>query len=126
MNAKAGHSGRREDVARLTDIINIGPSVAADLNRIGIHAPRQLVQRDPWELYLQICERDRCYQDPCLLDVLWSAVDYMNGNRPRPWWEFTTRRKARYSAALAEVKSQYLVASAAPRNKKRRVATTRR
>jgi hypothetical protein len=37
----------RDDIARLEDIPNVGPAVAADLRRLGITAPGDLPGRDP-------------------------------------------------------------------------------
>ena len=37
----------RDDIARLEDIPNVGPAVAADLRRLGITSSGQLPGRDP-------------------------------------------------------------------------------
>ncbi|MCL4152334.1 UNVERIFIED_CONTAM: hypothetical protein GTU68_040309 [Idotea baltica] len=38
--------------------------------------------------------------DPCVLDVLIAAVDYMNGNPPQKWWAYTAERKKKYNDKL--------------------------
>ena len=38
-------------IARLEDIPNVGPAVAADLRQLGITAPAELRGRDPYALY---------------------------------------------------------------------------
>ena len=43
----AGKAGAAQDVAALEDIPNVGPAVAADLRRLGITAPADLLGRDP-------------------------------------------------------------------------------
>jgi hypothetical protein len=44
---KSGTPSKVRDVARLEDIPNIGPTIAADLRRLGIEAPAELPGRDP-------------------------------------------------------------------------------
>jgi hypothetical protein len=83
----------RNRVRRLTDLPNIGPACAADLQAIGIHEPAQLVGRSPFELYDQLCEKTGMRHDPCVLDVFMSITHFMDGEAPRPWWEFTALRK---------------------------------
>lgn len=84
---------RRETTRALTDLPNIGPAIAKDLQRIGIETPQQLAGRDALELYLRLCEVTGSRQDPCLLDTLMSVVDFMNGGEPKVWWAYTPERK---------------------------------
>ncbi len=86
----------RARVAQLTDLPNIGPSMAEDLRLIGIRDPAQLRDRDPRELYDALCEKTRTRQDPCVLDTFISIVRFMDGEPPRPWWTFTEERKRLY------------------------------
>lgn len=83
----------RDHILALTDIPNIGPSVAGDLNRIGITKPDQLKGKNGLELYKRICRHDRHPHDPCLIDCLMAATDFMSGAPARPWWEYTPVRK---------------------------------
>ena len=83
----------RSHILSLTDIPNIGPSIAADLNRIGITKPAQLTGKNGLELYKRICLHDRHPHDPCLIDCLMAATDFMSGAPARPWWEYTPVRK---------------------------------
>jgi len=83
----------RRDIAALTDIPNIGPSIAGDLNRIGITRPSQLKGRNGLALYRRICKKDGHPHDPCLIDCLLAATDYMSGAPARPWWKYTPKRK---------------------------------
>ena len=78
---------------RLEDIPNIGPSVADDLRAIDIFEPRQLVGKDPYELYRRMAEVTGEVHDPCLCDTFIAAVRFMEGGPSRPWWFYTAERK---------------------------------
>lgn len=87
---------RRAQVKVLTDLPNVGPSVAEDLRSLGIGAPAQLVGQDPVALYDRLCILTGTRQDPCVLDIFLSVVRFMDGEDPRPWWDYTAERKARF------------------------------
>lgn len=89
-------------VARLEDIPNVGPAVAAALRRLGVAAPGDLPGRDPYALYDHLCRVTGRRHDPCLLDTFIAAVGYMEGGPKTPWWKFTAERK-RETAARSEV-----------------------
>ncbi len=86
-----------ENLTQLEQIPNIGPSIAADLRRIGIRKPSDLRGQQALALYEQLCEVDRQRHDPCLLDVFMSAVDFVHGKPARPWWTYTPKRKRELS-----------------------------
>ncbi len=81
------------DARRLEEIPNIGKSIAGDLRAIGIHEPGQLRGRDPYALYEASNRAAGVRQDPCLIDCFISAVRFMEGAPPLPWWEYTEERK---------------------------------
>ncbi|HEY0777733.1 MAG TPA: helix-hairpin-helix domain-containing protein [Gemmatirosa sp.] len=83
----------RDACARLEDLVNVGPSIAADLRRVGVAHPRDLVGRDPLALYDALCAATGVHHDPCVLDVFLSAVRFMEGATPHPWWHYTPERK---------------------------------
>ncbi len=83
----------REKVQKLTDLPNIGVSMAKDLRSIGINTPDDLQGKDPFELYKNLCEKTGARQDPCVLDTFMSITDFMNGGEPKVWWEYTQKRK---------------------------------
>lgn len=83
----------------LTDIPNIGASIAEDLRGIGIGEPRHLIGRDPYELYRRLNRLTGVTHDPCVADTFIAAVRFMEGGPPRPWWDFTAERKAAFAAA---------------------------
>lgn len=83
----------RSRVRHLTDLPNIGRAGADDLRLIGIEAPEQLAGRSPFAMYEALCEKTGRRHDPCVIDVFISVTRFMNGESPRPWWEFTEERK---------------------------------
>jgi hypothetical protein len=84
----------RTRLRELTDLPNVGPSVAGDLRLIGIDSPAQLVGRSPLDLYRALCAVTGVRQDPCVLDVFMSITRFMDGEAPQPWWHYTGERKA--------------------------------
>lgn len=90
---KARHAA---DCERLEQLPNIGPSLAADLRLLGVLHPRELAEKDAWQLYRQLCDTTGKRQDPCVLDTFMAATDFMRGAEARPWWAYTAQRKAVY------------------------------
>lgn len=86
---------QRDKLKQLTDLPNVGKTIAADLRCIGIDNPQQLVGRDAFEMYRALCEVTAQYHDPCMLDVFMSITAFMDGDDPQPWWYFTEQRKQR-------------------------------
>ena len=85
-------------IARLEDIPNVGPAVAADLRQLGITSPAGLPGRDPYALYDDLCRITGQRHDPCVLDTFIAAVRYMEGAPKRPWWKYTGERKRNMAA----------------------------
>jgi hypothetical protein len=83
----------RSALTELEQIPNIGPSIAADLRLLGLTAPRDLIGRDPYAMYHDLCRLTGVRHDPCLLDVFLAAVRFMAGGPALPWWKFTPERK---------------------------------
>ena len=83
----------RETVSRLVDLPNIGKAIANDLQSIGIDHPRKLIGKDPFILYHELCTISGKIHDPCVIDVFMSAIHFMEGGDPLPWWSFTNERK---------------------------------
>ena len=90
----------RGNLRTLTDLPNVGPAMAQDLRLLGIHTPEDLQGKDAFVLYDTLCRVTGTRHDPCVLDVLMSVVDFIEGGKPRAWWEFTPRRKAAIAARL--------------------------
>lgn len=81
---------------RLEQLPNIGPSLAADLRRIGIQHPADLIGQDAYALYRRLCQVSGQRQDPCVLDTFLAATDFMRGAVAAPWWKYTPERKATF------------------------------
>jgi hypothetical protein len=96
-SSSTGANGRRE-VARLEEIPNVGPSIAANLRRLGITSPTDLVGRDPYAMYEDLCRKTGQRHDPCLLDTFIAAVRFMSGEPKKPWWKYTAERKREMEA----------------------------
>lgn len=82
------------DARQLTDIPNIGKSIAGDLRGIGVHTPADVAAMDPIAMYDALRTPMGARHDPCVLDTFLAAKDFMNGGPAQPWWHFTTLRKA--------------------------------
>jgi hypothetical protein len=95
---KSPKAARADDCKTLEQLPNIGPALAADLRRLGIHHPSELRTRDPFQLYQALCRATGKRQDPCVLDTFMAATDFMRGAAPTPWWHYTAQRKQVYGA----------------------------
>ncbi len=85
-------------VRKLLDLPNVGPAMARDLELIGISMPEELVGKDPFKLYQELCIKTCFRHDPCVLDVFISLTRFMDGDEPKPWWAYTEERKQRYGS----------------------------
>ena len=81
-------------VSKMTDLPNIGKAISADLERIGLTDPKQLIGKDAYELHKQLCEKLKWRQDYCVIDVFLSVISFMEGGEALPWWHFTKERKS--------------------------------
>jgi hypothetical protein len=100
---KAASSADRSELTDLEQLPNIGPAIAADFRQLGITNPQELIGRDPYALYEDLCRLTAQRHDPCLLDTFIAAVRFMGGEQARPWWFYTAERK-RYLVSQAEGK----------------------
>ncbi len=78
----------------LTDIPNIGKSIAQDLRGLGLNTPADVAAMDPVATYNRLRTPMGHRHDPCVLDTFLAAKDFMNGGAAKPWWYFTLQRKA--------------------------------
>jgi len=90
-------TGVRE-LTRLEEIPNVGPAIAGDLRQLGITSPGDLVGRDPYGMYADLCHITGQHHDPCLLDTFIAAVRFMEGEPQKPWWKYTAERKRELEA----------------------------
>lgn len=99
---KATHTTQRDLITSFQALVNVGPAIERDFQALGLRGPQDLIGKDPWVLYCELCQVTNVRQDPCVLDVMMAAVDYMNGAPPQPWWSYTVHRKSKYSDALEQ------------------------
>ena len=92
----------RAEFTQLEQLPNVGPAVAEDCRLLGIHRPEDLVGRDPYQMYDELCRLTRTRHDPCLLDTFISAVRFMGGEPAKPWWAYTAERKRELKARQDE------------------------
>jgi hypothetical protein len=83
----------RVGLSDLEQLPNVGPAIAGDLRRLGIRRPQDLVGRDPYAMFDELCRVTGERHDPCLLDTFIAAVRFMVGEPARPWWAYTAERK---------------------------------
>lgn len=95
-------NSRRQEAIRLEDIPNIGPTIAADLRQLEIMLPADLLGRDPYTMYDDLCRITGQRHDPCLLDTFIAAARFMAGEPKKPWWKYTAERKRELAARSAE------------------------
>ncbi len=78
--------------SELTVIPGVGPSIAADLEGIGIRTVKALERADPQALYDRVCEATGQVHDRCLLYVFRCAVYYASRPVHDPeklkWWNW--------------------------------------
>jgi Pathogenicity locus len=90
--------------SELRAIPGVGPSIAIDLEELGIRKVAQLKGRSPEAMYEALCER-RGHQDRCLLYVFRGAVYFASRKRHDPellkWWNWSDAAIARRSRARA-------------------------
>ena len=83
----------RTNIKKLTDIPNIGKAVSRDLELLGIHHPSELIGKDPYQMYDDLCRITQQRHDHCMIDTFIAAVRYMQGEPAQKWWAYTAERK---------------------------------
>ncbi len=80
----------------LRRIPGVGPSIADDLWRLGVHGVDELRGADPEALYGRFCALAGGTVDRCLLYVFRCAVYFAETPEPDPellkWWSWKDRR----------------------------------
>ena len=90
---KSPKAANPAECQRLEQLPNIGPAIAAELRQIGIAHPADLQGKDAFALYQRLCAATQQRHDPCVLDTLMAATDFMGGAPAAPWWHYTAQRK---------------------------------
>ncbi len=83
----------RKTVSQLEELPNIGKAISKDLRLIGVDHPQELIGKNAFQLYNLLCSKKGRRIDYCVIDVFMSAIHYMEGSEPQPWWAFTEERK---------------------------------
>jgi hypothetical protein len=85
--------GSRAEFTDLEQLPNVGPAVAADFKVLGVARPQDLIGRDPYALFDELCRLTKQRHDPCLLDTFIAVIRFMEGEPAKPWWAYTAERK---------------------------------
>ena len=90
--------GQVKQASRRCDLLHIpgvGPSIAADLQRLGIREAAELRGRSPEALYTELCREVGHHGDRCVLYVFRCAVYYASEAKHDPellkWWNWKDR-----------------------------------
>jgi hypothetical protein len=85
----------KKSASPLQEIPGVGPSIATDLNELGVTAVSELRGRDPEELYDRLCAQRGEHIDRCVLYVFRTAVYFASRTRHDPkllkWWNWKDR-----------------------------------
>jgi hypothetical protein len=85
------------DLRLLIDLRGVGPSIAANLNQLGVFTVPQLAACDGRELYDRLCAHTGVRQDPCVEDTFVCAVaqarDPHLPAEQKNWWYWSRLRK---------------------------------
>ncbi|MCW8933898.1 MAG: helix-hairpin-helix domain-containing protein [Gammaproteobacteria bacterium] len=87
----------RNEITSFQDIPNVGKAIEKYFILIGLEEPVELINKDPYLMYNELCDITQQKLDPCVIDIFISAVNYMKGGPPEKWWKFTQQRKAKLS-----------------------------
>lgn len=86
---------KRTSGRELLSIPGVGPSIAEDLNTLGISSLAGLRKRDPERMYAKLNSLKGVRQDPCVLYVFRCAVYFARTQEPDPdllkWWNWKNR-----------------------------------
>ena len=83
---------KRRMKSELESIPSVGPSIARDLESLGIRRVAQLKGADPQKLYERLCAKAGAKQDRCVLYTFRCAVYYASHPDHEPgklkWWNW--------------------------------------
>ena len=83
-------------VGSVEEVPGIGPNLAEDLRRLGIHRTSELRGRDAGALYGQLCDLAGEQVDRCVLYAFRCAVYFASHSNHDPellkWWNWTDDR----------------------------------
>lgn len=86
----------KEILQELQKIHGVGKRVSQDLYDLNIHSIADLKDKDPEELYFELCEKRGEQIDRCMLYVLRGAVYFAETPKPDPeklkWWNWKDKK----------------------------------
>ena len=83
----------RTNIENLTGIPNIGKAISRDLELLGIQHPSDLIGKNPYQMYDELCRITSKRYDHCIIDTFIAAIRYMEGAPAQKWWAYTAERK---------------------------------
>jgi hypothetical protein len=85
-------NNKKTILEELQQIPGVGPSIAQDLFDLGVRSVKELNNKDPQQLYQQLCDLKQCTVDRCMLYVFRCAVYFASENNHDPklllWWNW--------------------------------------
>ena len=82
----------KKSITALKVIPGVGDNIACDMVEMGIYKVHDLEDRDPEDLYMQLCEQKGIKVDRCMLYVFRCAVYYATETNHDPellkWWNW--------------------------------------
>lgn len=79
--------------SELLEIPNVGKATMGDLHRLGITTIAELRNKNPEQLYDDLCKLDGVKYDICCVDVFSAAIEFANTGRCEDWWYYSKLRK---------------------------------
>jgi len=87
--------GKSKSTTGLQSLPSIGPSLARDLRDLGFHAPADLRDQDPEQMFVNLCELRGEKIDRCVLYSFRCAVHAATTRTSDPelekWWNWKDR-----------------------------------
>lgn len=77
----------------LTELPNIGKSIASDLQKIGITSSSDIEKHSPLSIFEQLRQVMGKRHDPCVYYVLLSVKHFLDTGESLAWWKFTAQGK---------------------------------
>lgn len=83
---------KQSALEELQSVPGVGKKIAEDLWSLGCRSVEDLKDKDPEELYLELCAQQGRHVDRCMLYVFRCAVYYASNDRHDPallkWWNW--------------------------------------
>lgn len=88
----ANSSKKEKALAEFRKIPGVGKAISEDFWDIGLRSIDDLREKDPQELYDQLCQHQKCQVDRCMLYVFRCAVYFATEKKHKPallkWWNW--------------------------------------